>query len=385
LTRGSLYPLALAGVEVEEWIKGTFLTKDEVHVAWKLSAFLHAQSTQGRDKVTLLLPTQWQGAALWTKQDFEESLGKSEKTGIKIVIGEMPKLANYRSPKEQHQDRVFLAVQQKGSAGPDRGKLALVKRLGYPLAVLTLPPTAPLSAYMQFIHYAVFGLGYLRDMNFVTQPSVELYKAITSQIAAESARDGGIEKSREWQRLMNPATTLRYRGGISLHYPHQAQCSCLSGDAPEVYAKVLACYAGARSVESGELTYFGDTRYSNAGKKLRRVLDHAAERVFRSRLRMPVDVYEGPAMNHSYHEMIIGHGRCFSTVLLSTNSESIPAVNYTADYHKAQFLATQSALAERGRSVVALLLRDLQEPTLVALEDFFREVAAHLKFLKARS
>jgi hypothetical protein len=100
---------------------------------------------------------------------------------------------------------------------------------------------------------------------------------------------------------------------------------------------------------------------------------------------MPVDVYEGPAMNHSYHEMIIGHGRCFSTVLLSTNSESIPAVNYTADYHKAQFLATQSALAQRGRSVVALLLRDLQEPTLAALEDFFREVAAHLKFLKARS
>ena len=50
---------------------------------------------------------------------------------------------------------------------------------------------------------------------------------------------------------------------------------------------------------------------------MRRVLDRAAETVFRSRLKMPVDVYEGPAMNHSYHEMIIGHGHCFSTVLLS--------------------------------------------------------------------
>ncbi len=40
---------------------------------------------------------------------------------------------------------------------------------------------------MQFIHYAVFGLGYLRRMNFVTQPSVELYKAITNRLHAEAS------------------------------------------------------------------------------------------------------------------------------------------------------------------------------------------------------
>jgi hypothetical protein len=90
-------------------------------------------------------------------------------------------------------------------------------------------------------------------------------------------------------------------------------------------------------------------------------------------------------MNHSYHEMIIENGRCFSTVLLSTNSESIPDVNDNADDHKAQFLATHSALAKRGRSMVAVLLPDLREPTLAALDDFFREVAAHLKVIKARS
>ena len=36
---------------------------------------------------------------------------------------------------------------------------------------------------------------------------------------------------------------------------------------------------------------------------------------------MPADVYEGPAMNHSYHEMIIGHGKCFSTVLIAEPNE----------------------------------------------------------------
>ena len=84
-------------------------------------------------------------------------------------------------------------------------------------------------------------------------------------------------------------------------------------------------------------------------------------------------------MNHSYHEMIIGHGRCLSTVLLSEKTERIPAADYTADYHRAQYLATQMALAERGRFVVSVTLKDLEESCLAVLDDFFREVASLLK------
>jgi hypothetical protein len=94
---------------------------------------------------------------------------------------------------------------------------------------------------------------------------------------------------------------------------------------------------------------------------------------------MPVDVYEGPAMNHSYHEMIIGHGKCFSTILISEKSDFLREAAYTADYHRAQFLATLIALAERGRPVVALGLKDLEEASVVALGDFFHEVAKQLK------
>jgi hypothetical protein len=80
--------------------------------------------------------------------------------------------------------------------------------------------------------------------------------------------------------------------------------------------------------------------------------------------------------------MIIGHGRCLSTVLLSLKSERIPAAEYTADYHKAQFLATQMALAERGRHVVAISLKDLEDSSLYALNELFRETAALLKGFK---
>jgi glucose-6-phosphate isomerase len=384
LTRGSLYPLALAGVDLEEWISAANLSDDQIHTAWRLSAFLQQQALAGRDKVTLLLPDDWEGAGLWTKQDFEESLGKSEKIGLKIVIGEKLKLANYRRPKDPHQDRVFLAIQRKGSNGPDRAKLTLLKRLGYPLAIVGLPERTPLSTYMQAMHYAVFGLGYLRNMNFVTQPSVELYKAITGRVVAGAKDAGGIAAAAEWHNLTNPATSLKYPGGISLHYSHLSNLAFgASGDAAEVYAKLLASLLEQRCVDTAELTFFGDTRYHAPGRRLNKALCRAGEILFRETLKMPVDIYEGPAMNHSYHEMVIGHGKCFSTVLLCEKSESIPAANYTADYHKAQFLATQLALAERGRAVVAILLKDLEESTQTALSDFFRNAAAHLKSLKA--
>jgi glucose-6-phosphate isomerase len=384
LTRGSLYPLGLSKIDLRAWMNATVLTGEQIHTAWKLSAFLHQQGLDGRDKVTLLLPKIWEGIALWTKQDFEESLGKCEELGIKIVIGEKPKMANYRAPKDALQDRVFLAIQVKGQPGPDAQKLAMLRRAGYPVAVVAFARGALLSRYMEFMHYAVFGMGKLRGMNFVTQPGVELYMSITNGLYEGSVKLGGIEKTPEWQKLSSSPLQAKWRGGVTLHYERlQFDDPPPKLSAPSLYAWLLMHYSASRAVEYGELTFFGDMRYSTMGKAVRKCLDHAAESVFRARLKMPVDVYEGPAMNHSYHEMVIGHGRCFSTVLLAEKAERYKEAGYTADYHRAQFLATQMALAERGRPVVAITLRDLEESTLKALDEFFHEVVKELKSARA--
>jgi glucose-6-phosphate isomerase len=356
LTRGSLYPLALAGMDLRSWMAGTFLSEEEIHTAWKLAAFIHAQGEAGRDKLTLVLPKEWGGAALWTKQDFEESLGKSETTGLKIVIGERIMAPDYGD------DRAFLFVGASEA-------IASLRRAGYPVAVLKLPARRPLSHYMQFIHYSVFGVAYLRRMNFVTQPSVELYKSIANALHAEANEAGGIDKTAAWRAFQ--ASRVPWRGGIRLYGGFRS-----GGSAPQRYAGLLTQLAETRRVEYGELTFFGDTRYNPQGRRMRSSLDRAADRLFRRKLRMPADVYEGPAMNHSYHEMIIGHGKCFSTVLLSEKQEAIPAIDYRPDYHIAQFLATKLALEQKGRSVVAITVRDLSEQTLKAVDDFFAEAAA---------
>ncbi len=376
MNRGSLYALGLAGVDLRAWIEGAFLSEEEVAVAWRLAAFLHIQGLNGRDKVTLLLPREWTGAGIWTKQDFEESLGKSTEYGLKIVTGERVRLTNYRAPKDPQQDRVFWCVQIKGISDGCAEKIALLRRAGYPAAVVTIPAGTPLSRYMQFVHYAVFGLAWLRKINFVTQPNVELYKSITYKLHFESERSGGVAKTKEWRRTEESPRKSVWRGRVTLRWDRLPPSAEVEGTtAPAVYAALLKQFACDARVTYGELTFFGDTRYSAGGRAVRTALDRAAELLFRARLRMPADVYEGPAMNHSYHEMIIGHGGCFSTILSTENKGH-------ADYHQAQYLATQMALAERGRAVVSITLRDLEDASLRALDEFFRQAATHIRQAK---
>jgi glucose-6-phosphate isomerase len=373
MNRGSLYALGLAGVDLRAWIEGAFLSEEDVGTAWRLASFLHMQGLEGREKVTLLLPRAWAGAGIWTKQAFEESLGKSAEYGLKIVANERVRLTNYRAPKDPAQDRVFWCVQMKGAQNE---KLALLRRAGYPVAALTIPKDASLSRYMQFVHYVVFGLAWLRKINFVTQPNVELYKTITNKLFAESERAHGLANTKEWRQTEETPRKSVWRGRVTLRWDRLPEAISAEGaTAPAIYASLVKHFTGDRQATYGELTFFGDTRYSPVGKAVRTVLERAAERFFHARLKMPADVYEGPAMNHSYHEMIIGHGGCFSTIVVAEGGEK-------ADYHRAQYLATQMALAERGRPVVSITLRDLEDASLRALDEFFRQAATLVRRAK---
>ena len=386
LTRGSLYPLALNGNDLTAWMRAALLTDSQTGAALQLAGFIQSNAESGRDKVTLFPPQSWKGGAVWTKQNFEESLGKSETIGVKLVIQERLKLVNYWPPKDERQDRCFLVVNVEGERNLDEAKLAALRRARYPLAVLNLSGEAALARYMQFIHYTVFGLACLRNMNFVTQPGVELYKEIAAEIDKQARRRGGIEQTRAWKAFAESDRRIQWRGGLSVSFDslealgllEDADLQAENGNAAAVYARVLERLAGQGRVSYGELTFFGDTRYHGAGRRLRRVLDSAAEAVFRSRMKMAADVYEGPAMNHSYHEMIIGYGRGFSTILLAEKQASIKRVGYTADYHRAQWLATQHALRRRGRAVVGMTVRDLSEKSRQTVKEFFTEVARRL-------
>lgn len=387
LTRGSLYPLALNGVDLAGWFDAAQLNDKEIRVAFQLAGFIQSHAREGRDKVTLQLPAAWKGGLVWTKQDFEESLGKSEEIGVKIVIGEKSKLVNYYKPKSAKQDRIFLFVETDNGRKPDPQKIAALRRAGYPTAVLCVEGDHAIARYMQLIHYVVFALGYLREMNFVTQPGVELYKDFARKVYDDGVAKGGVEKTAAWKDAMRSKSRLKWRGGLSLNFDHLHALGLLengdleeeNGNAPAALATVLQRLHEQGRFSYGELTFFGDTRYDEAGRKVLRAMNAAADSLFRSRLKMPADVYEGPAMNHSYHEMIIGFGQGFSLVAISEKQASIQRLGYKADYHRAQWLATQQALADRGRAVCGVTLPDLSEPSILALRELFSDVARRLR------
>ena len=240
---------------------------------------------------------------------------------------------------------------------------------------------------MQFIHYVVFGLGYLRNMNFVEQPGVELYKDYARKINEEAQKKGNIERTDAWRSVMKADTRLKWMGGLSVDFGPLLRLGLLTdqdvkdchNNPTEVYARAVESLRQSNAISYGELTFFGDTRYQDAGRLLLKTLDESADVLFRSRLKMPVDVYEGPAMNHSFHEMVIGFGHGFSTVVISERHTAIPELGYKADYHRAQWLATLKALEDRNRAVVALTLRDTSEKSTKTLKAFFAETAKRVR------
>jgi glucose-6-phosphate isomerase len=381
LTRGSLYPLALNGVDLEAWIAAAVLSEEEIQDAFRMAAFLHGNGIERRDKVMLLLPREWQGAGIWTKQDFEESLGKSEELGIKIFPNAAACPDRYLPPRRE--SRVFWAVNVFDCDNPDPAAVKRLRDAGYPVAALNLKHAMPLPKYMQWVHYVVFGMAWLRKMNFVTQPGVELYKQIANRLYRRAQKLKRIEETAEWRALARSRHRARAAGGIVLYYDSLVAAGFLKpgelggprSNAAGVFSRAVQKLWAEQKIEYAELTFYGDTRYRAEGRRLRELLESAAAGVFAGRLGICTDVYEGPAMNHSYHEMIIGHGRCFSVVILSRRQASIPIIQYRAEYHKAQWLATKLALEQRGRAVVALTLPDLGPASLSALGSFFEQTA----------
>src|SRR5205814_6586968 len=105
-----------------------------------------------------------------------------------------------------------------------------------------------LSHYMQFIHYVVFGLAWLRKMNFVTQPSVELYKSIANRLHAEAQKAGGIEKTKAWTAMARSPRQARWRGAITLYYDG-LDAGASGDDAAAVYGALLQELAKSRRIE----------------------------------------------------------------------------------------------------------------------------------------
>ncbi len=332
-SKAFLYALAFAGRDVKDWIDGLTLSEAETAEALKLAAFLHSQGEERRDKFTLLLPESWAAAAVRTRRAFD---------GINLVVGEKINPRQYHWSTDPKQDRVFLVVQRKGEAHPDANAIKNLRNGGFPMAALTFAAKAPLSHYLRFMEATVFALRRLRT----TQVATDTRDELTAEILEEARREGGIDKTAAWKAL--PRET------------------------PKTLAASIASAAKSRAFSCGEIAFFGDLRYSENGALIRKVLDGAARLIFRTPFKMPAGVCEAPA------EMLLGHGGCFTILVLSTAQQRFALAAYEPDHFIAQFLATRAALEKKRRLVRAILVKDLSVESLADLEEFFSQTAKNI-------
>ncbi len=332
--RWCLYALALAGRDLKEWIAGLTLSDAEASEALKLAAFLHAQGEERRDKFTLLLPQSWSSAAIRTRREFE---------GINLVVGEKPNPRQYHWSTDPKQDRVFLVVQRKGEADPDANAIKNLRSGGFPIAALTFAAKSSLSHYLRFMECTVFALRKLRSTQVATDTRAEL----TEEILEEAKREGGIDKTAAWKAL--PRET------------------------PKTLAASIASAAKSHAFSCGEIAFFGDLRYSENGATIRKVLDGAARLIFRTPFKMPAGVCEAPS------EMQLGHGGCFTILVLSTAQSRFALAAFEPDRHIAEFLAAKVALEKKRRLVRAILVKDLSIESIADLEEFFSQTAKNIQ------
>jgi glucose-6-phosphate isomerase/transaldolase/glucose-6-phosphate isomerase len=135
-----------------------------------LGAFMAAGASNGRDKLTLLVPDRLHSFGLWVEQLVAESTGKHG-TGIVPIAGE-------GSGARFGADRIAVAVVLDGE-GPNPAQLAAARAAGTPL--LTVPMDTVNAIGGEFLRWevATATAGVLLEINPFDEPNVQQAKDAT--------------------------------------------------------------------------------------------------------------------------------------------------------------------------------------------------------------
>lgn len=191
LSHFGLVPAVLAGADVEGMLASASRMTERLRGAAsinpgaRLAAVLAAGVSTGRDKVTLVLPTQIDSFGLWLEQLLAESLGK-DGTGIIPVVGEP-----LGDPSAYGDDRLFVVLtdgDEADDANDTKEQLAQLEGLtaaGHPVWALPFHGLADLGAQVLLWEVATALAGAALGIQPFDQPDVAAAKAATNKVLAD--------------------------------------------------------------------------------------------------------------------------------------------------------------------------------------------------------
>jgi glucose-6-phosphate isomerase len=334
-------PAALIGLDTEKLLKtaaeeGGIFKAEKNSVATNLGALMGMAYAQGRDKLTLLMPSHIASFGLWIEQLVAESTGKEGK-GIVPVAGEVP-------PKnfDYNDDRFFVYISCPGADNEAvKGAAAALSKTNHP--VFEAQMSGPYNIGVQFLLWevATAAAGALMRINPFDQPNVQLAKTITKGLLADlEAGKKSAETAAEFIASKNIA------GRVSF--------DTLGED---LY-KLL-----------GKNDYIAILAYLNETPETQCAFAALRDKIF-TRTKNSVLFGYGPRYLHSTGQLHKGDGNNGVFIVITAAADEdikIPAQKYGFnDLCNAQALADFKALEEKGRRAVKL---HLSKPAAHALEE----------------
>jgi hypothetical protein len=294
----------------------------------RLAAFLATGVEEGRDKLTLLMPSPFEPFGSWVEQLVAESTGKHG-PGVLPVVGEVP-----RDPAAYGNDRVFVALEppeDDESSGPRR--LSALSKAGHPVLALPFDPAADLGAAFFEWEVATALAGVWLGINPFDQPNVAESKANTDAALARFARGEAPEPDAIPDRGALAARLAAWRGALR----------------PGDYVAILAYLAPSPA-------------HDEVLGRLRAAIGAATGAA--------VTVGYGPRFLHSTGQLHKGGPATGAFLQIETTDErdaAVPGAGYTFGQLKlAQALGDVAALEGRKRNVLRVRLPEAALPVLEA-------------------
>jgi transaldolase/glucose-6-phosphate isomerase len=221
-----MVPAALMGIDLDTMLSGarameaacrTTTVRDNPGLA--LGALMAAGAENGRDKLTLLLPSSLQSFGLWIEQLVAESTGKHGK-GVVPIAGES-------STMTLGADRVVVSV-TAGTEAPDATLVERARSSGAPFATIAMPDLTALGGEFLRWEIATATAGLLMAINPFDEPNVQQAKDATRAL---------LDIYQQQKRLPLPGPHAEI-GGVRLTLSEAAQ-NALAGETPVSFLRVV--------------------------------------------------------------------------------------------------------------------------------------------------
>jgi glucose-6-phosphate isomerase len=178
LSLTGIVPAAVIGVDVERLLQNiSAKVPDLLNVGAELGAAWGTLATQGRDKLTFILPPRWKSFGDWLEQLIAESTGKEGK-GILPVLSEP-----LRDKDVYGKDRIFVVFQNEESKTSSPTEFLI--NAGHPVITVTINDDYDLGQQMYVWEVATAVAAHLMGVNAFDQPDVEATKKHTRAVIAD--------------------------------------------------------------------------------------------------------------------------------------------------------------------------------------------------------